>query len=254
MPVHDWTSVVAGNFHDFHQTWIMAIRDALNDGLLPAEFYAMAEQRAKGPIPDILTLESLPPPTDLRPLGSASAQHGGTLLLEESPPRVRFTDENDDAWLYAERADQVVIRHANGDRVVAFVEIVSPGNKNSLAAIESYSDKLRESLLRGCQFLMIDILPPGRHDPEGLHAAVWPVASSACVVTADEPFGLASYRSEGHPQVFFERCGAGQALPEMPLFLTTSRYLNVPLELTYQRAWNSVPARWRRVMAPEEFS
>ena len=46
MPVHDWTRVGAGIFHDFHQRWIGAIRDALNGGLLPNDFYALAEQAA----------------------------------------------------------------------------------------------------------------------------------------------------------------------------------------------------------------
>jgi hypothetical protein len=57
MPVHDWTRVSAGTFHDFHQAWIIAIRDALNDGLLPEGYYAMAEQVAGRPHPDVLALE-----------------------------------------------------------------------------------------------------------------------------------------------------------------------------------------------------
>ena len=44
MPVHDWTRVEAGIFHDFHHTWITAIKNALNAGLLPEEYYALAEQ------------------------------------------------------------------------------------------------------------------------------------------------------------------------------------------------------------------
>ena len=35
MPVHDWTRVAAGTFHDFHQAWIVALSHALNAGLLP---------------------------------------------------------------------------------------------------------------------------------------------------------------------------------------------------------------------------
>jgi hypothetical protein len=35
MPIHDWTRVDANLFHDFHQTWSIAIRNALNGGLLP---------------------------------------------------------------------------------------------------------------------------------------------------------------------------------------------------------------------------
>src|SRR4051794_25534859 len=57
MPVHDWTRVNDGTFHDFHHTWIADIKRALNAGLLPDDYYAMAEQQAAGFGPDVLTLQ-----------------------------------------------------------------------------------------------------------------------------------------------------------------------------------------------------
>jgi hypothetical protein len=59
MPIHDWTRVRANRFHDFHQSWTIAIRNALNGGLLPDGYLAMAEQITGGPEPDVVTL-SLP--------------------------------------------------------------------------------------------------------------------------------------------------------------------------------------------------
>jgi hypothetical protein len=38
------------------------------------------------------------------------------------------------------------------------------------------------------------------------------------------------------------------ALPEMPLFLDPDRYINVPLEPTYQAAHDGMPAFWRGVL------
>jgi hypothetical protein len=35
----------------------------------------------------------------------------------------------------------------------------------------------------------------------------------------------------------------------MPLFLAPELYVMVPLEATYQAAWDTVPARWQRVIA-----
>ena len=55
MPVHDWTRVDAGLFHNFHQNWITFLCGALNTGVLPDNYYALAEQTI-GPIPDVLTL------------------------------------------------------------------------------------------------------------------------------------------------------------------------------------------------------
>ena len=58
MPMHDWTRVEAGIYHDFHHEWISEIKRALNRGLLPEDYYALAEQQAAGFGPDVLTLQS----------------------------------------------------------------------------------------------------------------------------------------------------------------------------------------------------
>jgi hypothetical protein len=58
MPVHDWTRVRAGTFHDSHQAWIVALRDALNDGGLPNGYYPLAEQIVGRPHSDVLALEA----------------------------------------------------------------------------------------------------------------------------------------------------------------------------------------------------
>jgi hypothetical protein len=52
MPIHDWTRVDAGVFHDFHHSWINAIARQLNAGVLPDDFYAMLELFAAGAEPD----------------------------------------------------------------------------------------------------------------------------------------------------------------------------------------------------------
>lgn len=255
MPVHDWTRVVAGNFHDFHHTWITTIRDCLNRGVLPSDYYAMAEQYADGPRPHVLALE-LGAHSSEATIGeiitSPSREVEGGIALADAPPKVRFSEELDDAVLYARAASHVVIRHANGDRIVAYVEIVSEGNKKSRAELEAFRHKLFEALWRGCHFLAIDIHPPGKLDPDGFHAACWEDDPGQCVVTREEPFGIASYRANGQPRVFFERVGLGKNLPDMPLFLSPSRYIYVPLELSYLRAWESVPDRWKRVLASSQ--
>jgi hypothetical protein len=58
MPIHDWTSVGAGIFHDFRHEWISTIKRALNAGVLSSEYYALAEQVTGGVWLDGLTLES----------------------------------------------------------------------------------------------------------------------------------------------------------------------------------------------------
>src|ERR1700680_4582746 len=57
MPIHDWTRVEAGIFHDFHHEWISTIKRAVNQGLSGTNYYALAEQIAGGLGPDVLTLQ-----------------------------------------------------------------------------------------------------------------------------------------------------------------------------------------------------
>ena len=43
MPIHDWTRVPSGLFHDFHQAWTVAISRKLNTGLLPNGYCALID-------------------------------------------------------------------------------------------------------------------------------------------------------------------------------------------------------------------
>ena len=122
MPIHDWTRVEAGDFHDFHQCWVVAIRNALNAGLLPVGYMAMAEQVTGRPIPDVVTLQAYEP----------KAGPEGGIAVATAPPTARLIAKIE-RINYAKRADRVVIRHGRG-KVVAIIEILSPGNKESRAA------------------------------------------------------------------------------------------------------------------------
>jgi hypothetical protein len=245
MPVHDWTRVVAGNFHDFHQRWITAICNSLNAGQLPDDFYAMSEQIAEGPKPDVIALHANGQPEsswDPMSLGDRA------IAVLEHPPRVKYTEEQE-REIYAESADRVAVYHANGDQVVAYIEIVSPGNKHSPMEVKKFIEKCNEALERGIHLLIIDILPPRRHDPHGIHAALWELRySESHGVTAEEPLGLSSYRVDDVPRAYFQPIAVGQPLPDMPIFITPMHYVNVPLEATYAEAYRGVPDRWKRVI------
>jgi hypothetical protein len=58
MPIHDWSRMPSGLFHDFHQTWSIQIKVALNAGILPKGISALLEQRSSPRESDVLALES----------------------------------------------------------------------------------------------------------------------------------------------------------------------------------------------------
>src|SRR5665213_2362809 len=128
MPVHDWTRVDDGIFHAFHVAWIPEIQKRLNGGLLPEGYYALAEQHAGRTIPDILTLHASPGSEyatgPIPPLPQTGT--GGTAVAD-APPKVRRRETVEHAALARRRT--VAVRHVSGHRLVAMIEILSPGNK-----------------------------------------------------------------------------------------------------------------------------
>jgi hypothetical protein len=63
-----------------------------------------------------------------------------------------------------------------------------------------------------------------------------------------DPLTLASYVATEPVDIYLEHPAVGASLPEMPLFLRPDRYINVPLEATYQEAYRSLPEFWRDVL------
>ncbi len=240
MPVHNWTRVEAGTFHAFHLGWITHLSEALNGGLLPSGYYAMAEQHGGRIIADILTLRSPPSPA------TPPAGEGG-LAVADAPPRVRHKLTVSSAAREMRRT--LTIRHVSGDRVIAFLEMVSPANKDRPMSVEQFANKAEMALRQGIHLVLLDLLPPGPHDPQGMHAAIWErFDEESYLLPRDEPLTMASYVADRMPEAYLEHLAVGSTLVEMPLFLDLDRYIYLPLESTYMAAYRGMPERWRRVL------
>jgi hypothetical protein len=245
MTVHDWTRVDAGIFHDFHNAWITHLRDALNEGLLPRGYYALAEQHAGRWVPDLLTLHASPPDTS-----ALSPPPSGSLAVADAPPRVRKTIIASASGRTRRRT--LAIRHVSGHRLIALLEIVSPANKDRRDHDQEFAAKVSAALELGVHVLVVDLFAPASHDPHGMHGAIWATLDAGDAmqeVPEDEPVTLASYMAGSPVEVFLEYASIGAALPEMPLFLSAERYIGAPLEATYEAAFRGTPQYWREFLA-----
>jgi len=249
MGIHDWTRVNAGTFHAFHTAWITEIQRALNNGILPADYYALAEQVAGLTVPDVLTLQDVEPsPRESRGKRKPDDDAQGGVAVATAPPRVALSDTISEAVLLSARQRRLVIRHTTGDRIVALLEIVSPGNKEKRSALDQFIDKAVGAIDEGLHLMVLDVFPPGSFDPRGIHGAIWERMKGIYDPPADKPLTLAAYASGAAIRCFVEPTAVGSELIPMPLFLTPDRYVNVPLELTYRGAYEGVPQRWKRVI------
>jgi hypothetical protein len=245
MPLHDWTHAPDGIFHHFHHGWITEVARALNHGILPEDYYALAEQHAAGFGPDVLTLQGRGGEADDGPAEPPVAANGGVRL---AAPKLQPTAETDRAF-YRRKQSTIAVRHVSGDRVVAMVEIVSPGNKSSRNPLRAFVQKAAELLDKQVHLLVIDLLPPGRRDPQGIHGEIWEeVAGEGYTVPPDQTRTLVAYEAGLSIRAYVVHAAVGEALTDMPLFLEVGKAVSVPLEATYQQAFAEVPQRWRRVI------
>jgi hypothetical protein len=238
MPIHDWTRLEPGDFHHFHQAWVVNLSDELNSGLLPPEYMALTEQVTGRPIPDVVTLQTRTPQDD-----------PGGIAVDTAPPTARVIARLEKIN-YAKRADRVVIRHGRG-KVVAIIEIISPGNKDSRNAIRTFVEKAADILNQGVNLLVVDLFPPTPRDPQGIHKAISDeFGDEPFEAPQAKPLTVVSYIGGDLPTAYVESVGLGDPLPTSPIFLSETRYIPAPLEATYMRAWAAFPALLKEIIEP----
>jgi hypothetical protein len=218
MPVHDWTRVDAGIFHDFHLGWIGEMRRVLNSGQMPPDVYALAEHLTAELDPDALTLRTL------------------SAIRSEIDP-------------YTLKQRTLVIRHVSNHRIVALIEVLSPGNKSNRHVIHALVEKVISAVAHGTHLLLIDLHPPGPRDPQGIHGLLWEhLTGDTHEQPADKPLTLAAYVAGLVKTAYVEPLAVGDVLPDMPLFLDPEQYVYVPLEATYGAAYDAVPRFYRNIL------
>jgi hypothetical protein len=230
MPMHDWSEADGNEYHAFHTRWMIAIQDALNEGVLPPDYYALAEQVTVPYGPDVVALQFD------EPAESGSWPTGDGAVLLETEPAVQLLERA------TPPKPKRRIRHNSGRRLAAVIEIVSPSNKSRRDEVGAFTDKIVGYLHQGLHVLVLDPFPPSKWDKAGIHAAVWKkYRHRAAARPADKPLTLVAYQAGDIVTAYVEPLAVGDPLRDMPLYLTPGRYVNVPLEATYTEAWDKMP-------------
>jgi hypothetical protein len=151
--------------------------------------------------------------------------------------------------IYVRKADRIAVRHRHG-QVVAVIEIVSPGNKASKNELRTFVEKTSKLIMQGIHLLVIDLLPPSKRDPQGIHKAIWDdLVEEDFQLPADERLTIAVYDAGPPPVAYVEPIAVGEALPDMPIFLKPDFYVPAPLEESYRTTWGDFfPAPMKRLL------
>src|SRR5207244_12204406 len=116
------------------------IARCINQGGLPKDYYALPEQVAGGYGPDVLTLQDQRPDEE-----ESNAGPVATATALQTRPRTRFMAESS-VPLYPRLKSAIAIRHVSDDDLMAWIEIVSPGNKAGRRAFHDFINKACELL------------------------------------------------------------------------------------------------------------
>ena len=206
---------------------------------------ALVEQRAGRKEPDVLAVRVGP--------GRRAREKDGGGGVALAPPRTRIVRQSS-REAYAGRASRIVVRHVLGPPV-AVIEIVSPGNKDSRAELRDFVRKSVAFVQAGVHVLVVDLFPPGPRDPLGVHRLIWEEFEDdggGFEFPAGKNLVLASYSARRPEQAFVEPLAAGEAMPDMPLFLDDDaevEFIPVPLQQTYDAAWTALPAAVRNLVS-----
>ncbi|MGH7172854.1 MAG: DUF4058 family protein [Gemmataceae bacterium] len=242
MPIHDWRLVDASLFYSFHVSWTVEIYRTLNRSLLPTDYYALTETM-RHPGQSLFQTFQQPPN---QPIIVDEPSCG--VDRDKVPPQTRF-HARAEGDVYAANAKTVVIRHQSNHQVIAAVMIVSPGNKSNRHGLRAFVEKAIIALRAGIHLLIVDLFPPGPHDPQGIHKAIWDeLIDNDFTLPEDKPLTVVAYSADQFPEAFIEPFAVGDCLADMPLFLTPDVYIPTPLEATYCSAWEVFPSFWREVL------
>jgi hypothetical protein len=94
----------------------------------------------------------------------------------------------------------------------------------------------------GPKRLIVDLFPPTQRDPYGIHKVIWDeIVEEDFTFPEGKDLILVSYKTGGERAAYIEPAAVGDALSDMPLFLTNDVHVMVPLESTYQATWDACP-------------
>jgi hypothetical protein len=217
------------HWDSFHGAWAEAMAAHLNQSLLPERFVAEARVQLGGQVEiDVATFAEA---------GTAPGPSQGGVALW-TPPKPMATAPL--SFQAADIFEVQVLSEAEGPRLVAAVELVSPANKDRPANRRMFAVKCASYLHSGVSVILVDVVTERSGN---LHQELLELLQVQCSTPAQGPQDLyaVAHRivpgEQGlHLETWAHALTLGGALPTLPLWLERDLCLPLDLEATYQAA------------------
>lgn len=226
-PLHSWTTL--------HSRWAGILMDALS-ALLPASRYLVEVNVSVGPHIEADIAEFELPPSVIAE--EVNGSEGGVALAVQpwAPPLAAQTVD----LIFPDDIEVQVFDLRDGKRLVAVIELVSPGNKDRNEARQAFAAKCVAYLQRGIGLIVVDIVTSRRGN---LHHQVLDLLGQAevSVLPAETDLYASAYRpahraDKNQLDLWPVALAVGQPLPLLPLALRSAFFVPVDLEATYMEA------------------
>lgn len=220
-------------WESFHSNWATKLADALTERWLPPNY--IAEEHAHfGPSVeiDVATFE--------RETSATTA--GGSAVAATAEPKVWSPPDADGVLpsVFPETFEVRVLSTDTGPKLVAAIELVSPGNKDRPAERRAFAVKCASHLYQGIGVIVVDIVANRRAN---MHNEILRVmeAGDVLLLPPEAYLYAVAYRPlrrGPHDDIDIWRVPleVGQSLPVLPLGLRADLVIPVDFETTYADA------------------
>lgn len=205
----------------FHSAWAAAIAKHLNDSLLPTGFVALPLV-SYGPAVEI----------DVAALRERARVPSDKSHWSPAQPAESLTVD----WSRRDLFEIRVVRHADGPRLAAAIELISPANKDRPAARRTFAGKCAGYLRQGVNTVVVDVVTE-QHD--SLHRELVDLLELNQSTEFDAELYAVAYRTkqkeaESRLELWPHPLAVGQPLPTLPLWLDEELAIPLDLESSYE--------------------
>lgn len=220
----------------FHHLWASIIAIQLNQGVLPADYFAEPEIHVGTELEiDVATLEE-------KTSGNGKDKDGiATVVWSPPKPKLHFKID----FAHLDTCEVRVYQDLGGAELRAAIELVSPANKDRAGTRRTFAAKCAGYLKHGISVVIVDIVTARAANLHQELLDVLEIESSKAAWESQTGLSAIAYRAvpvrkKPHVEVWPEGLELGQPLPTLPLWLTLDQCVPLHLEESYVNTCKSL--------------